>query len=51
MPRHSLKALVDYFFGEKFDAHNAVEDAKILQRLFYDWKPSDPYVNKFTFWP
>lgn len=51
LPCYSLKVLVDYFFGEKFDAHNAVEDAKILQRLFYAWKPSDDYVNRFTFWP
>lgn len=47
LPGYSLRALVDYFFGERFDAHNAVEDAKILQRLFYTWKPSDDIINRF----
>lgn len=50
LPRgHSLKALASHFLRKQFDAHNAVEDARILEMLFYTWNPSNYYVNMFTF--
>lgn len=51
LPGYSLEALVNQFLGQHFDAHNAVEDAKVLQRLFYTWNPSDGIVNMYTFSP
>lgn len=47
LPSYSLKNLVDHFLGQQFAAHNAVEDAKILKRLFYTWNPSDDYITSF----
>lgn len=50
LPRgYSLKALVKQFLGQQFDAHNAEEDAKILEKLFYKWNPNDCYVKMFTY--
>lgn len=46
---HSLKALVESFLGRRFDAHNALEDARILQELFYGWKDREFYIQNCTF--
>lgn len=51
LPGYSLEALVNQFLGQHFDAHNAVEDAKVLQRLFYIWNPSEGIVKMYTFSP
>lgn len=51
LPGYSLEALVNQFLGQHFDAHNAVEDAKVLQRLFYTWKPNEGIVKMYTFSP
>lgn len=37
---YNLKFLVKYFLNKSFDAHNALEDASMLQELFHTWKPS-----------
>ncbi|XP_061677445.1 DNA polymerase III PolC-type-like [Syngnathoides biaculeatus] len=36
---YSLQYMAQRFLGKTFDAHNALEDAKILQELFGVWKP------------
>lgn len=51
LQRYSLKDLVNQFLGQHFDAHNAVEDAKVLQKLFYTWNPRDVIVEMYTFSP
>ncbi|XP_077592600.1 DNA polymerase III subunit epsilon-like [Stigmatopora nigra] len=33
-PSYSLKNLVNHFLGKSYDAHNALDDAKVLQELF-----------------
>ncbi|XP_077451436.1 DNA polymerase III PolC-type-like [Stigmatopora argus] len=35
---YSLKNLVQHFLGKSYDAHNALEDAKVLQEVFKLWK-------------
>lgn len=47
LPSYSLKALVNQFLHQQFDAHNAVEDAKILQMLLETWNPSNDTINLF----
>lgn len=46
---HSLKALAKYYLGRNFDEHNALEDAKILQMLFYNWNLAEFYISRSTF--
>lgn len=48
LPSHSLKALVSYFVGQSFEAHDGLEDAKILEKLFIAWNPSDFHVDMCT---
>ncbi|KAK5901832.1 hypothetical protein CesoFtcFv8_007151 [Champsocephalus esox] len=40
--------LVRYFLGGKYNAHNAVEDAKQLDELFNYWNPDNDDIEKFT---
>lgn len=49
--RYSLKDLADHFLGEEFDAHNGVEDANVLRKLFHIWNPSDGYIQMCFFSP
>lgn len=44
---YSLASLVDEFLQEAFDAHNAVEDARVLQKLFYTWNPARSTYSEF----
>ncbi|XP_037109614.1 DNA polymerase III subunit epsilon-like [Syngnathus acus] len=36
---YSLAYMVQYFLEKSYDAHNALEDARMLQELFQVWKP------------
>lgn len=47
LPSYSLPSLVSDFLGEDFSAHNAVEDARVLQRLFYNWNPAISTYSEF----
>ncbi|KAI4796256.1 hypothetical protein KUCAC02_027865 [Chaenocephalus aceratus] len=40
--------LVRYFLGGKYNAHNAVEDAKQLDELFNYWNPDNDDIEEFT---
>ncbi|KAI4796254.1 hypothetical protein KUCAC02_027863 [Chaenocephalus aceratus] len=43
--------LVRYFLGRKYNAHNAVEDAKQLEELFCNrWNPDNDDIEEFTDW-
>ncbi|XP_029697037.1 uncharacterized protein [Takifugu rubripes] len=48
LPGYSLTALARQFLGQRFDAHNALEDAKILEKLFITWRPSKHHVDMCT---
>lgn len=48
LPGYSLKALASHFLGQQFDAHNALEDAKILEKLFITWNPSQYHIDMCT---
>ncbi|XP_034444939.1 DNA polymerase III PolC-type-like [Hippoglossus hippoglossus] len=39
LPRHSQQFMVSHFLGRSYDAHNAVEDARMLQELYKIWNP------------
>lgn len=49
---YSLTALARSFLGQQFDAHNALEDARILEKLFNTWRPSKHHTDMCTssFW-
>ncbi|KAF1386509.1 hypothetical protein PFLUV_G00095580 [Perca fluviatilis] len=47
--KYSQKFLVDYFLEEYYDAHDALEDAKMLEKLFNFWEPSSWDVADVTF--
>ncbi|KAM4573535.1 DNA polymerase III PolC-type-like [Odontesthes bonariensis] len=49
MPSHSQVFLVQYFLGKSYNAHNAVEDSKMLQELFTAWGPSTHDIFRFTY--
>ncbi|XP_078023858.1 DNA polymerase III PolC-type-like [Epinephelus lanceolatus] len=46
---YSLESLAKHFLDRYYDAHNALEDAKILQELFNLWDPNRGDVWKVTF--
>ncbi|XP_071348554.1 maternal protein exuperantia-1-like [Trachinotus anak] len=46
---YSQENLVRHFLGKTYDAHNAVEDARMLQELFKSWSPSALSVSRCTF--
>ncbi|XP_078112759.1 three prime repair exonuclease 2-like [Sander vitreus] len=47
--KYSQKSLVSYFLGKSYDAHNALEDAKMLEELFNFWDPNSWDVADVTF--
>ncbi|XP_015243573.1 PREDICTED: DNA polymerase III PolC-type-like isoform X2 [Cyprinodon variegatus] len=47
--RYSQECLVEYFVGKPYDAHNALEDARMLQELFKAWEPNDSDIRRTTF--
>ncbi|XP_059191720.1 DNA polymerase III subunit epsilon-like [Centropristis striata] len=46
--RYSQKYLVDHFLARSYDAHNAVEDASMLQELFNSWSPEESNISRAT---
>ncbi|KAL3061118.1 hypothetical protein OYC64_009348 [Pagothenia borchgrevinki] len=51
LKRFNQPYLVRYFLGERYNAHNAVEDAKLLEELFYNrWNPDNDVISEFTDW-
>lgn len=47
--KHNLEFLVKHFLGKPYDAHNALEDARILQELFNSWQPSPEDISMVTY--
>ncbi|XP_070764046.1 DNA polymerase III subunit epsilon-like [Enoplosus armatus] len=47
--RYSQEYLVRHFLGKTYNAHNAVEDAKMLQELFNSWNPNRWDILRFTY--
>ncbi|XP_042364144.1 DNA polymerase III PolC-type-like [Plectropomus leopardus] len=45
---HSQRNMVRHFLGVDYEAHNAVEDAKMLQELFNSWRPNNGDVSRVT---
>ncbi|XP_054476453.1 DNA polymerase III PolC-type-like [Anoplopoma fimbria] len=46
---YSQENMVRHFLGKTYDAHDAVEDAKMLQELFNKWNPSNQSIIRVTF--
>ncbi|XP_049429318.1 protein PML-like isoform X4 [Epinephelus fuscoguttatus] len=46
---YSLESLAKHFLHRDYDAHDALEDAKILQELFNLWRPDNGNISKVTF--
>lgn len=47
LPYYDLPSLVSYLLEEDFNAHNAEEDARVLQQLFYYWDPEESTYSEF----
>lgn len=47
--RFSQESLVWHFLRQSYNAHNAVEDAKMLQELYKVWRPDQENVLRITF--
>ncbi|XP_033491725.2 DNA polymerase III PolC-type-like [Epinephelus lanceolatus] len=45
---HSQQYMVRHFLGRTYEAHNAVEDATMLQELFNSWSPTKWNVSRVT---
>ncbi|XP_049928586.1 DNA polymerase III PolC-type-like isoform X6 [Epinephelus moara] len=45
---HSQQYMVRHFLGKTYEAHNAVEDATMLQELFNSWSPTKWNVSRVT---
>ncbi|XP_034091966.1 DNA polymerase III PolC-type-like isoform X2 [Gymnodraco acuticeps] len=51
LKRFNQPYLVRCFLGVKYNAHNAVEDAKQLEELFCNrWNPDNDDIREFTDW-
>ncbi|XP_047210598.1 DNA polymerase III PolC-type-like [Girardinichthys multiradiatus] len=46
---YSQESLVWHFLGRSYNAHNAVEDARMLQELYQVWSPNRNSVLTFTY--
>ncbi|XP_074534215.1 protein PML-like [Halichoeres trimaculatus] len=46
---YSQVYMVNHFLGETYNAHNAVEDARMLQKLFSAWGLSRRTVKRFIY--
>lgn len=46
---YSQESMVQQFLGKTYNAHNAVEDARMLQELCKSWRPSKSSILKCTF--
>ncbi|KAM9377221.1 DNA polymerase III subunit epsilon-like [Pholidichthys leucotaenia] len=46
---YSQKNMVRHFLGRTYNAHNAVEDARMLQELYRTWNPTAAAASRCTF--
>ncbi|XP_026220555.1 protein PML-like [Anabas testudineus] len=46
---YSQQYMVKHFLGKTYNAHNAVEDARMLQELYKAWRPSRFHISRCTF--
>ncbi len=46
---YSQENLVRHFLGKTYNAHNAVEDSRMLQELFNRWSPNRSNLTRVTF--
>lgn len=46
LTRYSQEYLVSHFLRKTYDAHNAEEDARMLQELFYTWNCSKTDISR-----
>uniref|UniRef100_UPI0037E80459 DNA polymerase III subunit epsilon-like n=1 Tax=Semicossyphus pulcher TaxID=241346 RepID=UPI0037E80459 len=46
---YSQVYMVRYFLGKTYEAHNAVEDATMLQELFNAWSPNKRTILRFIY--
>ena len=49
LPKYSQPFLVSHFLGCPYDAHNAVEDARMLQKLYNIWNPDQYNFSRCVF--
>lgn len=45
---YSQVNMVRHFLGQTYDAHNAAEDARMLQELYNSWQPNSRRVSRST---
>lgn len=45
---YSQQNMVKHFLGKTYEAHNAEEDARMLQELYNTWRPNRGSVSKCT---
>ncbi|XP_029289262.1 uncharacterized protein LOC115009442 [Cottoperca gobio] len=48
LPSYSQVNLVQHFLGKTYNAHDALEDARMLQELFNSWSPSNESIKLST---
>uniref|UniRef100_A0A8C2WDM4 exodeoxyribonuclease III n=1 Tax=Cyclopterus lumpus TaxID=8103 RepID=A0A8C2WDM4_CYCLU len=46
---YSQENMVRHFLKKSYDAHNAVEDAAMLEELFNKWAPSTGHISRVTY--
>ncbi|XP_073328512.1 DNA polymerase III subunit epsilon-like [Pagrus major] len=46
---YSQENLVHHFLDDTYDAHNAEEDARMLQELFNEWNPGREDISEFIY--
>lgn len=47
--KYSQEYLARVFLNKSYEAHNALEDVKVLQELYQKWSPSQALVQRCTF--
>ncbi|XP_069551516.1 DNA polymerase III PolC-type-like [Brachyistius frenatus] len=46
---YSQESMVRHFLGKAYSAHDAVEDARMLQELFNSWSPKSQSISKCVY--
>lgn len=49
LKKFSQEHLAVVFLSKSYEAHNALEDVKVLQELYQKWSPSQALVHRCTF--
>lgn len=47
--RYSQQYMVQHFLKKTYNAHNAMDDARMLQELYNKWSPDKRSVSRFTY--